>query len=984
MAADQSPTPPVPTQGRSSTPVPQRGGRRTARHIHAADQTARIIITIGGVVAIAAVLGIMIFLGAVIVPLFRSPEIGPPAAATLATDPDDVKFIMIDEYLGLAAAVDKRGRLVATPLLEGSGPLEPMQVAAAESPISSHAYNPADGRVVFGYENGSVQTGVVNFAATFRRLDDLPKEAARLTRRERLPLSDGYIERIDDTLFRHIAPRAELAAPVSLDQGSGPVVAVHSFSSDRAELIVSVREDGTLAYSRARITRPLGGGAPRVRLTSTTLPTEPPAGAVGLPSWVFTTSDALSVLLVWKDGIVQRVCVRDNGATLIKGDITHIDERITAASMLLGTRTLMLGTESGAVLGLFTATDYTAGTPDNLALVLAHRIAPPSTDAGAVTEFTISARDRSFAYTTAGGHIAAANMTSHKVFIDQTMPGNRPAMRPVLAPKLDAMAALDETGRLALWTWDSTRNYPEVNLRSLFLPVWYEGESSPSFSYQSSSGEDSAEPKLSITPLVFGTLKATIVAMLFAAPMGILASIYTSEFLHSRTKAVIKPVIETMASLPSVVLGFVAALIVAPVVADVLPAALLGFFSIPVAVLLAAYVWQLAPVRLAARMNDVTHLFTVLGVILLAGGATFFIGPALERALFKPQGPDLVVQAWLVSRAESNLDPAQRRFDPHPNWESLVDSVPPDERPAWIGQRPAMAPNLTRTLRINDGLYFIGSGEVVRPTANDQSPAVTSLVDQGYIGTPDIRLWLDGPVGGPWPGWFLLSVPFGVIVTSLLRSRLVDPLLRGLNWLRFGKTAAFAELGKLIATILVGIGLAASVATLLTTLGIDPRDSIVGTFSVRNSLVVGIIMGFAVIPIIYTISEDAMASVPDSLRSASLGAGATRWQTATRVVLPVAASGIFSACMIGLGRAVGETMIVLMATGNTPTMDLNIFGGFRTLAANIAVELPEAPKDGTLYRVLFLCAFVLLILTFIVNTLAEIVRQRFRKRTAAL
>ena len=98
----------------------------------------------------------------------------------------------------------------------------------------------------------------------------------------------------------------------------------------------------------------------------------------------------------------------------------------------------------------------------------------------------------------------------------------------------------------------------------------------------------------------------------------------------------------------------------------------------------------------------------------------------------------------------------------------------------------------------------------------------------------------------------------------------------------------------------------------------------------------------------------------------------------------MAASGIFSATMIGLGRAVGETMIVLMATGNTPQMEWNVFSGFRTLAANIAVELPEAPAGDTHYRVLFLCGLVLFVMTLAINTTAEVVRQHFRRRNAAL
>jgi phosphate transport system permease protein len=152
------------------------------------------------------------------------------------------------------------------------------------------------------------------------------------------------------------------------------------------------------------------------------------------------------------------------------------------------------------------------------------------------------------------------------------------------------------------------------------------------------------------------------------------------------------------------------------------------------------------------------------------------------------------------------------------------------------------------------------------------------------------------------------------------------------------------------------------------------------TYDQRNSLVVGIAMGFAVIPIIFTIAEDSLSNVPQHLRAGSLALGANRWQTAVRIVLPTASPGIFSAIMIGFGRAVGETMIVLMATGNTPVMDLSIFNGFRALSANIAVELPEAPEQGTLFRVLFLAAFLLFCLTFVVNTVAELVRLKLRRK----
>jgi phosphate transport system permease protein len=156
------------------------------------------------------------------------------------------------------------------------------------------------------------------------------------------------------------------------------------------------------------------------------------------------------------------------------------------------------------------------------------------------------------------------------------------------------------------------------------------------------------------------------------------------------------------------------------------------------------------------------------------------------------------------------------------------------------------------------------------------------------------------------------------------------------------------------------------------------------SFDQRNALVVGVAMGFAVIPTIFSITEDAIFSVPKSLSYGSLALGATPWQTLVGVVIPTASPGIFSAMMIGMGRAVGETMIVLMATGNTPIMDANIFEGMRTLSANIAVEIGETEVDSSHYRVLFLAAFVLFMFTFIVNTIAEIVRQRLRKKYGSL
>ncbi len=150
----------------------------------------------------------------------------------------------------------------------------------------------------------------------------------------------------------------------------------------------------------------------------------------------------------------------------------------------------------------------------------------------------------------------------------------------------------------------------------------------------------------------------------------------------------------------------------------------------------------------------------------------------------------------------------------------------------------------------------------------------------------------------------------------------------------------------------------------------------------RNSIVVGIALGFAVIPVIFTIAEDACSAVPRSLISASRALGATRWQTAVRLVVPAASPGLFAAVMLGLGRAVGETMIVLMAAGNTPLLDGSPFNGMRTMSAAIAVEIPEAPVASTLFRVLFLTGTLLFVFTLVVTTAADLVGSYLRKRYA--
>jgi phosphate transport system permease protein len=241
-------------------------------------------------------------------------------------------------------------------------------------------------------------------------------------------------------------------------------------------------------------------------------------------------------------------------------------------------------------------------------------------------------------------------------------------------------------------------------------------------------------------------------------------------------------------------------------------------------------------------------------------------------------------------------------------------------------------------------------------------------------------LWLAPTVERYVPGLFVMPpIVAGCVLAAAVAWRLVPGPIRK-------RCPAGTEAFLAIPVVLLGGGLALALGGWLEhgLLGGDYRgwlrEALGLTYDQRNSLVVGFAMGFAVIPIIFTIAEDSLSNVPQHLTAGSLALGATRWQTAIRIVLPTASPGIFSAIMIGFGRAVGETMIVLMATGNTPVMDWSIFNGFRALSANVAVELPEAAEFGTLYRVLFLAALLLFCMTFAVNTLAELVRLRLRQK----
>ncbi len=858
----------------------ERRERKTRRSVLLAEWAARTAITVGGVLTIVAVSMICVFLVWVAAPLFRTAEISAARSVPVPSAPRNVAATQIDEYAALlwtlyddgeleVRRLDSGEKLASHALLEGARP-------------TAIGVDAQSGSIALGAEDGTVRLATLEFVVSYPTEETAPAHLQQLAAGQFATHEGGLVERTTEGQLRRVVLETSLSAPFDVSAGGGAsaVVLVDLNVSETNSMVSALFADGRLSIGSLRRSTNLMTGEETLRLRGGVLPHQPEPGAEApIALRILGTND--NVLLVWRDGRTARFDVRDvtKAAEAEVFDLTPEDgAQITAFDAVLGERTVVVGDSKGRSSGWFRTRPEEAGTLDGARMVRGHEFEGRGS---AVVALAVSPASRSFAIGTQDGEIEMYFMTSEKL-LARTRVENGGAIRALcIAPRENALVAHTERG---LSAFRIVSHHPESSVSSLFQPVWYESYERPEHVWQSSSGTDDFEAKLGLMPLIFGTLKATFYSLLFGVPLALLAAVFSSEFLAPRTRVAVKSTIEVMASLPSVVLGFLAGNVVAPLVQDSLAAVIASFYCVPVALLLGARLWQLVPQRLGLRLSS-WQRFAVIAVAVPVG---------------------LLAGAWLGPRVES--------------------------------------------------AYFGGN----------------------------LEAWLDHQHGGATAGWFLMLLPIAAIGAALAFGRLLGPWMRriSLKWSR-ARCAQF-DLARFLATGAAAALAAWLVARLLDSLGFDPRGSIVDTYVQRNALVVGFIMGFAIIPIIYTLAEDALTSVPEQLRQASLGAGATPWQTALRVIVPTAASGLFSAVMVGLGRAVGETMIVLMAAGNTPVMHWNIFSGFRTLSANIAVELPEAVEGDTHYRTLFLAALALFAMTFVVNTAAEVVRQRFRRRAFQL
>jgi phosphate transport system permease protein len=730
-----------------------------------ADRIAKYVITAGGAVTIFAVCAVLVLIVAVALPLFL-----PPSSRKIASLPDSAvglsgPFVAagIDEHLDAAYCVNENGDIQFLDLLGGTrGKSIPYPRSESQTTnthvIFAEPLSPES--VALTWSDGVASVLEVK---TERQVDAEGKQQL-----------EGSVEE----KARIAAPEGEvpLRSLVRISD-EGRVVRVDFISGNRLRLFVEATSENLL-----------GESTKESKVSSIEVPNLGSIVSIALShdGSVLYGGTNSGHLLRWElDG--------SDGIKLDESILAATDgSAITALGYVFGDVSIAVGDEKGRLTTWFQTPSEDESGAKQLRMI--HVLEPHNS---AVRTILGCLRNKSIASLDDAGTIHIDHMTSERHLFE--LQSAKPAKVMHYAARGNGLLAVDETGGIDAWQLDAP--HPEAGLRTLFGKVWYERYSAPEYVWQSSASNDDNEPKLSVVPLVFGSIKGTLYAMLFAVPIALLSAMYTSQFASPRLRGYIKPAIEIMAAIPSVVIGFLAALWLAPLVEDHIIAFFLFLIALP--------------------------------------------------CVFIP----IVVVRQAIAKSK------------------LVKSL-----------------------------------------------------ERGYE--------------------FLAVVPF-IVFAALLAYWSAGPVEAALFGGDF-KTWFFREVG--------------------------------GRYDQRNCIIISFALGFAVIPLIFTLAEDALSNVPHSLKAASLALGASRWQTVWRVVMPSASPGIFAAIIIGLGRAIGETMIVLMATGNTPIIDLSIFNGMRTLSANIAVEIPEAPENGTLYRVLFLSAVMLFLLTSVLNTTAELVRHRLRKK----
>ena len=740
--------------------------RRHRKGRAAKNKLASVGIAVGGLSIIGAVLLIFFYLLYEVAPMFvpaKVESLGHYSVPALTQDSNsETLMLAMEEQAEVAMRVQKSGDM--TFFNVGTGDILKTEILPMQGTVTAFDVSTDASRLMM-FANNLGQALMVkhNYKVTY------PNDQRLITPKVAYPYGKEGI-----TLF----------------ENGGTVTDLTLRDGEEAMVVVAKNENGQLQASR--FLKEVDFLSDEVVLEKEIINLPSIAGTVNQVEvdqtmrWMFVLADQrlLHVVNLEDESLTQTITLDEVGT-------------ITSMSMLLGENSILIGNSQGKISQWFMARQE-----DKWRLSMARSFAIETQNQNNKVQ-TIVSEQRRKGFFVAGqdGQLAIFHSTAHRTLLDEKLIDGDIEFLSV-SPR--AKDLLIESKQGEIFHFKVHNEHPEISWASMWDEVWYEGYEKPEYIWQSSSSSNDFEPKYSLVPLAFGTLKGAFYAMLLAAPLAIAGAIYTAYFMAPALRRKVKPIIELMEALPTVILGFLAGLALAPFLEN----NLLGIFAIlvvlPVSMLVFGFSWANMPAKVRHLLPEGWHVPVLIPVILLSGWFAISISPSLEV------------------------------------------------------------------------FFFNGS-----------------MVD-----------WLNNDLGV--------------------------------------------------------------------------------SFSQRNALIVGLAMGFAVIPTIFSIAEDAIFSVPKSLSYGSLALGATPWQTMIKVVLPTASPGIFSALMIGLGRAVGETMIVLMATGNTPITDVNIFEGMRTLAANIAVEVPESEVGSSHYRILFLTGFVLFLFTFVFNTAAETVRQRLRTKYGQL
>lgn len=730
------------------------------------DRLAGISIGIGGTAVLGAILTIFLYLMYEVIPLFNSAEVesdhAPFSLQMTQPQPSDPIYLAMEEQAEIALRLDTNGNIIF--FNTDNGKLIKQESLPLSASLSSFALlSEESAKFAVAQSNGKALIAKHKYRVTY------PDDKRLISPYMEYPYGDeGLVLSESSNKITDLAYSEGDSSLVFAGVEAGKGLGIWVFTKEEDFLTEEV------VLERNYTAVPPFSGTPKKILIDSS------------QKWMFILTDE------------NRIHVFDI-AEAAEGSVTLVDTAdfssnpVADVTSLLGGISILISHDNGDIDQWFMARNedrnwYFAKVREFESDVKAMDVMPEQ-------------RRKGFLALSHDGVLAIFHSTSHRELLTEKVTDLQPVVV-ALSPRADKILIEGKDGKIQAIGVDN--EHPEVSWSALWQKVWYESYDEPEYIWQSSASNNDFEPKYSLMPLSFGTLKAAFYAMLLGAPLAICGAIYTAYFMSPKLRGKIKPLIELMEALPTVILGFLAGLWLAPFLETNLSSVFTLLIFLPIGVLLASFIYTKLPPQVRFAVPEGWEGALLIPVVLFIGWACIASNGVVEHTLF---GGDM--RAWVT---------------------------------------------------------------------ND--------------------------------------------------------------------------------------------------LGIS--------FDQRNALVVGIAMGFAVIPTIFSITEDAIFSVPKHLSNGSLALGATRWQTLVGVVLPTASPGIFSALMIGLGRAVGETMIVLMATGNTPIMDINIFEGMRTLAANIAVEVPEAEVDSSHYRVLFLAALVLFSFTFIVNTMAELIRQRLRVKFGQL